>query len=171
MTMRKELSAIPRLPVRTLTKVATILALALPLTGVNGLDQVRAQELTPQSVTARSERVYTPLTISRQNKDVTFQVEVADNDNARALGLMFRTKMLENEGMIFDFGESRPVYMWMQNTYISSGYAVHQRAGAGAPYRGINNPSIALPDRVWWVCALCAGSQSRNGETASVEKR
>jgi uncharacterized membrane protein (UPF0127 family) len=119
MTMIQQLKVTPCQFVRTLIKMVAILTLALPMALSGSLDQVKAQELTPQSVKARSERSYTPLTISKQDKHVTFQVEVADNDNTRALGLMFRTKMPENEGMIFDFGESRPVYMWMQNTYVS----------------------------------------------------
>ena len=119
MTMTQELSVTRSLCVGSLTKVTAILSLALTLAWVSGSDRVNAQEPTSQSVKDRSERTYTPLIIAKQDNDITFQVEVADNDNTRALGLMFRTKMLENEGMIFDFGESRPVYMWMQNTYIS----------------------------------------------------
>ncbi len=31
---------------------------------------------------------------------------------------MYRTKLAPDEGMLFDFGEIRTVYMWMENTYI-----------------------------------------------------
>ena len=31
---------------------------------------------------------------------------------------MFRQRLPEDRGMLFDFGEPRPVSMWMKNTYI-----------------------------------------------------
>jgi hypothetical protein len=46
------------------------------------------------------------------------QAEVAANDADRQQGLMLRTKMGTNEGMIFDFGAPAGVCMWMKNTLI-----------------------------------------------------
>ncbi len=48
-----------------------------------------------------------------------FEVEVARNDADRAQGLMFRRSLAADRGMLFDFGHSEPVSMWMQNTYVS----------------------------------------------------
>jgi uncharacterized membrane protein (UPF0127 family) len=48
----------------------------------------------------------------------TFTVEVAATEDERRIGLMDRKSMAEDRGMLFDFGETRPVYMWMRNTYI-----------------------------------------------------
>ena len=45
-------------------------------------------------------------------------VEIADTDETRERGLMFRQRLPEGHGMLFDFGEPRPVSMWMKNTYI-----------------------------------------------------
>src|SRR6478735_4926854 len=47
------------------------------------------------------------------------QVEVMRTPDQRAKGLMFRNYMPTERGMLFDFGASEPVAMWMQNTYIS----------------------------------------------------
>lgn len=47
-----------------------------------------------------------------------FQVEVASSPAQRAHGLMYRRHLARNHGMLFDFGHSRPVSMWMRNTYI-----------------------------------------------------
>ena len=47
-----------------------------------------------------------------------FQVELALTPEQRSRGLMFRTELAEDEGMLFDFGTPRPVGMWMRNTYI-----------------------------------------------------
>jgi uncharacterized membrane protein (UPF0127 family) len=47
-----------------------------------------------------------------------FAVEIADTDAERAKGLMFRKKLPEGHGMLFDFGREQDVAMWMENTYI-----------------------------------------------------
>ena len=45
-------------------------------------------------------------------------VEVAANEEARARGLMFRTQMAPNEGMVFVFDEVGFYPFWMKNTLI-----------------------------------------------------
>jgi len=47
-----------------------------------------------------------------------FMVEIADDDRERALGLMFRRSMPEDEGMLFDFLQEERASFWMRNTYI-----------------------------------------------------
>ena len=47
-----------------------------------------------------------------------FMVEVARNSNERATGLMFRTEMAPDAGMLFDYDREQPVSMWMKNTFI-----------------------------------------------------
>jgi uncharacterized protein len=47
-----------------------------------------------------------------------FSVEIADTEPAREKGLMFRKKLPEGQGMLFDFQSEQPVTFWMQNTYI-----------------------------------------------------
>ncbi|MES2068919.1 MAG: DUF192 domain-containing protein [Pseudomonadota bacterium] len=46
------------------------------------------------------------------------QAEVAASDAEREIGLMNRSKMGTNEGMVFDFGAPAGVCMWMKNTLI-----------------------------------------------------
>lgn len=48
-----------------------------------------------------------------------FMVEVADTPAERATGLMFRRTLGSDEGMLFDFRKTRPVFMWMKDTYLS----------------------------------------------------
>ena len=48
-----------------------------------------------------------------------FHVEVARTDQQRATGLMDRSHMPEDRGMLFDFKELTPISMWMKNTVIS----------------------------------------------------
>ena len=45
-----------------------------------------------------------------------FVAELAATPQHRASGLMFRTKLADNHGMLFDFKETRSVSMWMKNT-------------------------------------------------------
>jgi uncharacterized membrane protein (UPF0127 family) len=49
----------------------------------------------------------------------TLSVEVAQTDEERALGLMFRTSLPEGTGMLFPYAPPQEVSMWMRNTYIS----------------------------------------------------
>jgi hypothetical protein len=46
------------------------------------------------------------------------EIEVADTPNEREYGLMNRSSMPADSGMLFDFEADRPVTMWMKNTYI-----------------------------------------------------
>lgn len=44
--------------------------------------------------------------------------EIADTDPTRERGLMYRTKMGENEGMLFVFNQDENLGFWMKNTLI-----------------------------------------------------
>jgi uncharacterized membrane protein (UPF0127 family) len=59
-----------------------------------------------------------PLTIETGDGRFEFQVELAATPEERAKGLMFRDSLADDRGMLFDFGEPKPVAMWMRNTYI-----------------------------------------------------
>ena len=58
------------------------------------------------------------LTIDTKAGPKTFKIEVARTNEQQATGLMFRTKLAEDEGMLFPHDEPREVTMWMRNTYI-----------------------------------------------------
>jgi uncharacterized membrane protein (UPF0127 family) len=45
-------------------------------------------------------------------------VEIADNDEKRSLGLMFRKYLPDSMGMLFIFDSSGIYPFWMKNTYI-----------------------------------------------------
>ncbi len=65
---------------------------------------VRAQPVLPQ----------TTLTINQK----TITAEVADTKVTRERGLMHRTRMEADAGMLFVFDRPQPVCMWMKNTLI-----------------------------------------------------
>lgn len=56
--------------------------------------------------------------ISTGGKVHKFTVELAVDNDQRSQGLMNRRHMARDHGMLFDFGVTRQVMMWMKNTYL-----------------------------------------------------
>lgn len=59
------------------------------------------------------------LAITSLGKEHKFTVELARTSQEQAQGLMFRTSMGEDEGMLFPYKEPRLLSFWMRNTVIS----------------------------------------------------
>ncbi|MBX9926206.1 MAG: DUF192 domain-containing protein [Hyphomicrobiaceae bacterium] len=51
-------------------------------------------------------------------KEHKIDVEIAATAEESSLGLMYRTELPENEGMLFPSSFPREISMWMRNTYI-----------------------------------------------------
>jgi len=60
-----------------------------------------------------------PLTITSLGKTHRFRVEVARTPQEQAKGLMFRTAMGPDEGMLFPYDQPRVLSFWMKNTVLS----------------------------------------------------
>jgi uncharacterized membrane protein (UPF0127 family) len=63
----------------------------------------------------REDRVW----LITKSGEQAIDVEVAESDEEKALGLMFRTSLPERRGMIFHYGSPQEISMWMHNTYIA----------------------------------------------------
>jgi uncharacterized membrane protein (UPF0127 family) len=50
---------------------------------------------------------------------VQLDIELADDEESRVKGLMYRQKMEEDQGMLFIMEANEPQSFWMLNTYIS----------------------------------------------------
>ena len=50
--------------------------------------------------------------------DFAFNIEIADNEAQRERGLMFRTSLSPDAGMLFDYHHEQLTSFWMQNTLI-----------------------------------------------------
>ena len=66
---------------------------------------------------ARSAGLHTLEIVSKTGVHV-FSVEITDNEAAREKGLMFRKKLADGQGMLFNFHREQEVSFWMKNTYI-----------------------------------------------------
>ncbi len=58
-----------------------------------------------------------------------FQIEIAVTPAQRAQGLMFRTSLAPNAGMLFVYETEGQIAMWMKNTFISLDMVFISRRG------------------------------------------
>lgn len=73
------------------------------------------------AVHARAEETFAEGPLSIVTRDGTrhvFTVELALTPGQRSQGLMNRRTMAPDRGMLFSFGATRQVLMWMKNTYL-----------------------------------------------------
>ncbi len=91
------------------TAVRALVAAALVVVAVLALETARAG-IEPKPL-ARSQ-----VTIATGAGPVVFNVEMAVTWRERAQGLQRRHYLAPDAGMLFDFGKSEPVVMWMKDT-------------------------------------------------------
>ena len=77
-----------------------------------------ASGLLVNALDTRAKTLREPLTLVTANGKKHLSVEVARDAEQRALGLMFRTKLSDDGGMLFVFDGDQIINMWMKNTYI-----------------------------------------------------
>ena len=70
--------------------------------------------LTPLTACSADNR----LVIHSSTGEHAFTVEVVDTPDGRQRGLMYRTSLAPDAGMLFDFKTIEEVSFWMMNTYI-----------------------------------------------------
>lgn len=81
-----------------------------------------------------------PLTVTHAGKKHRFKVEVAATGEQQEKGLMFRTEMGADEGMIFPMDPPRTASFWMKNTVIALDIIF-----IGADHRILNVAANAAP--------------------------
>jgi uncharacterized membrane protein (UPF0127 family) len=79
--------------------------------------------------------------VTRDGTRHDFEVEMAVSPDHQMIGLMFRTEVAPNEGMLFDWGAPRESSMWMRNTlvpldmlFIAADGRVHRIAERTTPH-------------------------------------
>jgi uncharacterized membrane protein (UPF0127 family) len=107
-----------------------LVALVLLLAGCSGTqaDPDAQSQKTPQSsettvawkeeTTSERSGLRTLVIDASGGKKVEVRVEVADDLTEQAKGLMDRTTLGENKGMLFVYPEERKLSFWMKNTLI-----------------------------------------------------
>ncbi len=56
--------------------------------------------------------------VTGAGQETPIDIEIAEEPQEKALGLMFRTELPDGKGMLFPYENPREVTMWMRNTYI-----------------------------------------------------
>ena len=109
----------------------------------------------------------TPLEIQSGDEVFAFSVEVANDPDEISFGLMERTEIAEDAGMLFDFGNPRETSMWMKNTilpldmlFIDSDGSVEMIARNTVP-GSLRTISPGIPVKA--VLELNAGTATRLG--------
>lgn len=107
-----------------------------------------------------------PLIFTTASGDVSFSIEVADRDEERARGLMFRHDLPDDRGMLFIFEQTRRVAFWMKNTPLPLDLVFIGENGVvlnvsrGEPQ---STDVISPPTPVRFVLELKAGTAQKAG--------
>lgn len=108
-----------------------------------------------------------PLDIVAHGETLHFKVELARTQAQLEYGLMFRTSIAENAGMLFDFGKPDIVRMWMKDTLIGLDMLYMDASGTVVSIEKLVQPGDLTPrgpDRpVLGVLELKAGTADRLG--------
>ena len=103
--------------------------------------------------------------VTRDGVRHDFQVEVATSLDQQEVGLMWRTVVDPDGGMLFDWGRTRQSQMWMKNTLIPLDMLFIDQAGVVRHIAERTTPhSLAVIDSVIPVRAtleLAAGAAER----------
>ena len=111
--------------IATFVLVGIVIAAFLLPTVWNAISSFNAK--TPSPVHHQPTQINEPvfkkegvLTFSSGGKEIrTIDIEIADNDYERMLGLMHRKSMSDTRGMLFKFDREEPQSFWMKDTHIS----------------------------------------------------
>lgn len=117
----------------TLARAAVIALAAIFATGASC-----ARDAQPAAAADADASV---LTIESSGASHRFTLELARTEEERRQGLMFRTELADDAGMLFDFGpDPRPVSMWMKNTLIPLDMAFIAEGGRIARIAAMTTP-------------------------------
>jgi uncharacterized membrane protein (UPF0127 family) len=108
-----------------------------------------------------------PVTVASDTSVTMFTAEIADTEELRQRGLMFRHFLPEDKAMLFDYQKPRPVAMWMKNTNISLDMIFIREDGTIAAIAENTVPqsldTISVQEPVRGVLEMAAGTVKRLG--------
>ena len=98
-------------------RVLVAILVLLSLAGCAGTSS-EPRATTTDSGNARASNLPTVTIDASGGEEVEVRVEIADDASERARGLMHRTALAENRGMLFVFPDEERLSFWMKNTLI-----------------------------------------------------
>jgi uncharacterized membrane protein (UPF0127 family) len=108
-----------------------------------------------------------PLTIVTDAGKTEFKVEIADTDASREEGLMFRSSLPPDAGMLFDFKVTDQVAFWMKNTFVPLDMVFIRADGTVARIAADTTPlsekTVPSEQPVRFVLEVNAGTAKRIG--------
>lgn len=110
---------------KPLTVMRAVRALVFSLVSLLVFSSPSLNEVAAAGQTSASRPSFTKRSLVLGDKKI--QVEVADSDEKRSYGLMFRETMPDNVGMLFIFDNEAPRSFWMKNTLIPLSIAYFDR--------------------------------------------
>ena len=141
--------------------VTAALALLVGCGGDTGLAQASGTEQ------AAADATLLPLTIRSAGGVHRFDVEIARTEQEQARGLMYRTALPENGGMLFPFDPPRPASFWMKNTplpldmlFIRADGSIARIAAETVPY---SLDQVASGEPVAAVLEIAGGAAAAAG--------
>tara|TARA_R110000824_G_scaffold209_24_gene1157 strand:+ start:8464 stop:8967 length:504 start_codon:yes stop_codon:yes gene_type:complete len=157
-----------------MNKMSKALALSLMLVTSAGLSSCYARSsetaaANPQKELPISEAGLKQVPLSIKTSDATheFVVEVAESGAEQAQGLMFRTKLAPDKGMIFPFAKDRVASFWMKNTVIPLDIIFIRRDGTIESIAANTTPYSLAPVRsnepIATVLEIAAGRAAELG--------
>lgn len=111
--------------IKKFTRLLTILCSFTILTifGCQNLPQTFAQDNSPApkpaEIKTEQQGQNLPITAQAMIANKTIQLEVAKTPEQQSMGLMYRTSLPEDRGMLFPIQPARPVKFWMKNCRMS----------------------------------------------------
>ncbi|KHK93631.1 hypothetical protein LK12_01545 [Novosphingobium malaysiense] len=131
--------------------IAAVFLLSLAACSQGGPEAAASAATQQTAVHPVSGLPVVPLTVTSDGKAHTFQVEVARTEAEQAKGLMFRTEMGSDEGMIFPEDPPRRAAFWMRNTvipldiiFIGTDHRILNIAANAVPYDETPLPSTGV---------------------------
>ncbi len=130
-------------------------ALALLAACSPNSSEAGAQSTQAGAVHPESGLTVIPLTVTHAGKQHVFRVELAKSAMEQAKGMMFRTSMGADEGMIFPLDPPRGAVFWMKNTvlpldliFVGVDGKISNIAANAKPYDETPLPSVGLAKAV-----------------------
>ena len=108
-----------------------------------------------------------PVTFVTATTSTMLQAEVADTEELRERGLMFRHILPPDQAMLFDFGTPRPASMWMKNTNMPLDMVFVREDGTIAAIAENTVPlsldTVSVQEPVKGVIELAGGTAKKLG--------